>query len=91
MRKNMIMIGAGMMLALTSCNKTEIREMMEDRVVPQPVDTIKVDSYNMYSFISSNGYNRCYNYSMAKSSKLGFTTLHRMDIIIWSSYILRKY
>lgn len=42
MRKNVIMIGAGMMLALASCDKTEIREMMEDRVIPQPVDTIKV-------------------------------------------------
>lgn len=42
MRKNMIMIGAGMMLALASCDKTEIREITEDRVVPQPVDTIKV-------------------------------------------------
>lgn len=36
------MIGAGMMLALASCDKTEIREITEDRVVPQPVDTIKV-------------------------------------------------
>lgn len=42
MRKNMIMIGAGMMLALASCDKTEIREITEDRVIPQPVDTIKV-------------------------------------------------
>ena len=42
MRKNLIMIGAGMMLALASCDKTEIREITEDRVVPQPVDTIKV-------------------------------------------------
>lgn len=42
MRKNIIMIGAGMMLALASCDKTEIREITEDRVVPQPVDTIKV-------------------------------------------------
>ena len=31
-----------MMLALASCDKTEIREITEDRVVPQPVDTIKV-------------------------------------------------
>ena len=45
MRKNMIMIGAGMMLALASCDKTEIREITEDRVVPQPVDTIKVADY----------------------------------------------
>lgn len=41
----MIMIGAGMMLALASCDKTEIREITEDRVVPQPVDTIKVADY----------------------------------------------
>ena len=27
MRKNMIMIGAGMMLALASCDKTEIRDV----------------------------------------------------------------
>ena len=45
MRKNMIMIGAGMMLALASCDKTEIREITEDRVVPQPVDTIKVEDH----------------------------------------------
>lgn len=30
MRKNMFMIGAGMMLALASCDKTEIREITED-------------------------------------------------------------
>lgn len=45
MRKNLIMIGAGMMLALASCDKTEIRELKEDRLVPQPVDTIKVADY----------------------------------------------
>lgn len=51
MRKNMIMIGAGMMLALASCDKTEIREITEDRVVPQPVDTIKVADHSIWTDI----------------------------------------
>ncbi len=53
MRKNMFMIGAGMMLALASCHKTEIRVRTEDREVPQPVDTIKVaDNYYLYGHLS---------------------------------------
>ena len=43
MRKDVMMISAGlMMLAMASCDQTEYREITEDRVVPQPVDTIKV-------------------------------------------------
>jgi hypothetical protein len=39
MRKDVMMISAGlMMLALASCDKTEVREITEDRLVPQPVD-----------------------------------------------------
>ena len=46
MRKDVMMISAGlMMLALASCDKTEVREIIEDRLVPQPVDTLKVSNH----------------------------------------------
>ena len=45
MKKGM-MICAGIVWILTSCEQTEIREVTEDRYVPQPVDTVKVtDNY----------------------------------------------
>ena len=44
--KKGIMICAGIVGILTACEQTEIREITEDRYVPQPVDTVKVtDNY----------------------------------------------
>ena len=44
--KKGIMICAGIVGILTACEQTEIREIPEDRYVPQPVDTVKVtDNY----------------------------------------------
>ena len=44
--KKCIMICAGIVGILTACEQTEIREITEDRYVPQPVDTVKVtDNY----------------------------------------------
>lgn len=49
-----MMISAGlMMMALASCDKTEYREITEDRVVTQPVDTIKVaDHFYLDGYLS---------------------------------------
>ena len=49
-----MMISAGlMMLAMASCDQTEYREITEDRVVPQPVDTIKVaDHFYLDGYLS---------------------------------------
>ena len=54
MRKDVMMISAGlMMLAMASCDQTEYREITEDRVVPQPVDTIKVaDHFYLDGYLS---------------------------------------
>ena len=54
MRKDVMMISAGlMMLAMASCDQTEIREITEDRVVMQPVDTIKVaDHFYLDGYLS---------------------------------------
>ena len=54
MRKDVIMISAGlMMLAMASCDQTEYREITEDRVVPLPVDTIKVaDHFSLDGYLS---------------------------------------
>lgn len=44
--KKGIMICAGIVGVLTACEQTEIREITEDRYVPQPVDTVLVtDNY----------------------------------------------
>ena len=44
--KKGIMICAGIVGILTACEQTEIREVTEDRYVPQPMDTVKVtDNY----------------------------------------------
>ena len=49
-----MMISAGlMMMAMASCDKTEYREITEDRVVTQPVDTIKVaDHFYLDGYLS---------------------------------------
>lgn len=49
-----MMISAGlMMMAMASCDQTEYREITEDRVVPQPVDTIKVaDHFYLDGYLS---------------------------------------
>ena len=54
MRKDVMMISAGLMiLAMASCDQTEYREITEDRVVPQPVDTIKVaDHFYLDGYLS---------------------------------------
>ena len=54
MRKDVMMISAGlMMMAMASCNQTEYREITEDRVVSQPVDTIKVgDNFYLDGYLS---------------------------------------
>lgn len=54
MRKDVMMISAGlMMMAMASCNQTEYREITEDRVVSQPVDTIKVaDHFYLDGYLS---------------------------------------
>ena len=54
MRKDVMMISAGlMMMAMASCDKTEYREITEDRVVTQPVDTIKVaDHFYLDGYLS---------------------------------------
>lgn len=54
MRKEVMMISAGlMMMAMASCDKTEYREITEDRVVTQPVDTIKVaDHFYLDGYLS---------------------------------------
>lgn len=54
MRKDVMMISAGlMMLAMASCDQTEYREITEDRVVSQPVDTIKVaDHFYLDGYLS---------------------------------------
>ena len=54
MRKDVMMISAGlMMMAMASCNQTEYREITEDRVVTQPVDTIKVaDHFYLDGYLS---------------------------------------
>ena len=53
MRKDVMMISAGlMMMAMASCNQTEYREITEDRVVSQPVDTIKVADHFYLAAIS---------------------------------------
>lgn len=59
MRKDVMMISAGlMMLAMASCDQTEIREITEDRVVMQPVDTIKVaDHFYLDGYLSRTSEN----------------------------------
>ena len=54
-----MMISAGlMMLAMASCDQTEYREITEDRVVPQPVDTIKVaDHFYLDGYLSRTSEN----------------------------------
>lgn len=59
MRKDVMMISAGlMMLAMASCDQTEIREITEDRVVMLPVDTIKVaDHFYLDGYLSRTSEN----------------------------------
>ena len=59
MRKDVMMISAGlMMLAMASCDQTEYREITEDRVVMQPVDTIKVaDHFYLDGYLSRTSEN----------------------------------
>lgn len=54
-----MMISAGlMMLAMASCDQTEYREITEDRVVPQPVDTINVaDHFYLDGYLSRTSEN----------------------------------
>ena len=61
MRKDVMMISAGlMMLAMASCDQTEIREITEDRVVMQPVDTIKVaDHFYLDGYLSRTSFYLC--------------------------------
>ena len=47
------MIGVGVALALTACEQTEVREIAEDRYLPQPMDTVKItDNYYLDGYIS---------------------------------------
>ena len=44
--RSRMMIGVGVALALTACEQTEVREITEDRYLPQPMDTVKItDNY----------------------------------------------
>ena len=59
MRKDVMMISAElMMMAMASCDQTEYREITEDRVVSQPVDTIKVaDHFYLDGYLSRTSEN----------------------------------
>lgn len=60
MRKNIWPTVVGMMLTLVSCDKIELREFIEDRYVPQPMDTVKVvnnyylDGYESHDNLDTN-------------------------------------
>ena len=44
--RSRMMIGVGVALALTACEQTEVREITEDRYLPQSMDTVKItDNY----------------------------------------------
>ena len=51
--RSRMMIGVGVALALTACEQTEVREITEDRYLPQPMDTVKItDNYYLDGYIS---------------------------------------
>ena len=51
--RSRMMIGVGVALALTACEQTEVREITEDRYLPQSMDTVKItDNYYLDGYIS---------------------------------------